>query len=262
MIVLTVIVAPSVALASWWNPFSWKIFSHKKDVVPQTNQVVVDQIITTSPIEKKNKNTKQETSNIPIIKEKEPAPTPVTDVCNNIGGIQTTVPAGWYLSESNICKIISHDNQTNIPIAEIPAPLISPGLTKFTNKDNISYAYFIIDNTSDKLLEINGINFNLVSNDLRVSGYDLALISTEGKENSSFIPLGSYHNSEYSYNFDYPVFVKSNSSVNLFVAFKSLSGTLEFNKTYVEATITKIKSNTPTEFKYLPVSSKAIYVHQ
>jgi hypothetical protein len=32
---LLVFIIPSVAFASWWNPFSWKIF-HKKEVAPQT----------------------------------------------------------------------------------------------------------------------------------------------------------------------------------------------------------------------------------
>ncbi len=29
---LTVFIVPSIAFASWWNPFSWKIFNHKTEV--------------------------------------------------------------------------------------------------------------------------------------------------------------------------------------------------------------------------------------
>lgn len=38
---LIVFIAPSIALASWWNPLSWNIFSflHKKEVAPQIQKI-------------------------------------------------------------------------------------------------------------------------------------------------------------------------------------------------------------------------------
>ena len=44
-----VLIIPSIALASWWNPFTWKIFnSNKKEIIPQI------QVITTNPINSKS----------------------------------------------------------------------------------------------------------------------------------------------------------------------------------------------------------------
>jgi DNA repair ATPase RecN len=56
VLLLIVFIIPSVAFASWWNPFSWKIFSflHKKEVPVQT-QVIEEK----TPDEKINELQKQ-----------------------------------------------------------------------------------------------------------------------------------------------------------------------------------------------------------
>lgn len=49
---LIVFIVPSVALASWYNPFSWEIWNnifHKKEITPQTQ--VINQPINTEPID-------------------------------------------------------------------------------------------------------------------------------------------------------------------------------------------------------------------
>lgn len=84
-IIIIVFIVPSIAFASWWNPFSWNIFSflHKKDVVPQA-QIIETQTtpeniiietepeITPTPVQE-NKEVKKDTpvvNNLPVDKTK------------------------------------------------------------------------------------------------------------------------------------------------------------------------------------------------
>lgn len=112
---LLAFIIPSVALASWWNPFSWKIFQ-KKDVVPNP-QVEIQK----TPEEKINELQKQldelknqqkpeeiptqqviNKQNIESSKTKIEQPKMVVDVCSNITGIQSQSPEG-YSSSGGIC---------------------------------------------------------------------------------------------------------------------------------------------------------------
>ena len=49
---LVIFIAPSIVLASWWNPFTWKIFnfSKKEIVIPQTTNVKTNEVINTKKI--------------------------------------------------------------------------------------------------------------------------------------------------------------------------------------------------------------------
>ena len=65
---LIMFIVPSVAMASWWNPFSWKVF-HKKEVTP-TVQIEVQK----TPEEKINELQKQ----LDELKNQQPKTIPVT----------------------------------------------------------------------------------------------------------------------------------------------------------------------------------------
>src|ERR1035437_9589005 len=67
-LLLTVLIIPSIALASWWNPFSWSIF-HKKEVVPSA-QVEIPK----TPEEKINDLQKQ----LDDLKKQQQVPTSTT----------------------------------------------------------------------------------------------------------------------------------------------------------------------------------------
>lgn len=68
-----VLIIPSVAFASWWNPLSWNIFSflHKKEVIPQV-QVEVQK----TPEEKINELQKQ----LDDLKKQQPTSTSATTI--------------------------------------------------------------------------------------------------------------------------------------------------------------------------------------
>jgi hypothetical protein len=60
ILLLVVFIIPSVALASWWNPFSWKIF-HKKEVsLPIIPPAEISSVSNPTPIEKTDKNLLQD----------------------------------------------------------------------------------------------------------------------------------------------------------------------------------------------------------
>lgn len=66
VIVLMSFIIPSVALASWWNPFTWNIF--KRKVTPPV-EVVVQEPVATSAVEKLEvkEESKKEVKQLPII---------------------------------------------------------------------------------------------------------------------------------------------------------------------------------------------------
>lgn len=125
---LIVFIVPSVVFASWWNPLNWNIFSflHKKEVIPQVQvevqktpeekigelQKQLDELkneqsdFTTSsettPLAKEVKKTTPVVNNIVKVMQ----PTPVSDVCSNIEGIQSKIPDGYYSSSLDICTLI------------------------------------------------------------------------------------------------------------------------------------------------------------
>lgn len=113
-------IIPSVAFASWWNPFSWKIFQKKEP----TQQVQVE--IQKTPEEKiselqkqldelKKQQTDSTSSKInPTTQIKNTTPkadnvksTQATDVCLNIAGIQTKTPEGYSWAYGNTCSVIN-----------------------------------------------------------------------------------------------------------------------------------------------------------
>ena len=126
ILLLIAFIVPSVALASWWNPFSW--FNgwtfHKEEVVvpieiipietektPEEKisdlQKQLDELKNKQPDSNPTKTTpviKEFKKIIPVVKT-ETKPNEVIDVCLNIEGVQTTVPVG-YSSISSICTLI------------------------------------------------------------------------------------------------------------------------------------------------------------
>ena len=128
---LIIFVAPSIALASWWNPFSWSIF-HKKETVPQiqvetqkTSEEKISELqkqlydlkkeklssdLTATP---KPKEVKKSTAviNTTITKE-------TIDVCPEIEGIQNIVPIGYVKYGTGPCVLTNSLN--TIPTIQIP----------------------------------------------------------------------------------------------------------------------------------------------
>lgn len=119
-----VLIIPSVAFASWWNPISWfnNWTFNKQEVIPQKQEGVEknpeekinelqkqldelksQQLIPSSsePITEIKKNISTTTDSSKIIKT-----TQVVDVCLNIDGIQTKTPDGYSWAYGNICSVI------------------------------------------------------------------------------------------------------------------------------------------------------------
>lgn len=118
---LLIFIAPSVALASWWNPISWfnNWSFNKKEVAPK---VQVD--IQKTPEEKIEELQKQldelknkETNITPPVAQNIPTKSKnknikqqsvqTIDVCSNIAGIQATTPIDYSWSYGNICSLIN-----------------------------------------------------------------------------------------------------------------------------------------------------------
>jgi len=135
VLLLIVFIIPSVALASWWNPFSWfnswnfnktEITTEnpvQKIIVPTTvTNDVSDKVVTpTTDTKQKNPSVivktipKKDTTKPQVLKITTPVvitPTPI-DICTNIEGIQTSVPAGMILQNGNCTT----------PIPVIPQPI-------------------------------------------------------------------------------------------------------------------------------------------
>lgn len=138
ILIASVILIPQIVLASWWNPFSWKVFNKKVDISTiapataiQAINTVVEQPINTSDVSTTNivneiksedisklkKEVKKQQIDTPaVIKKtdnqiKKVAPIvsdskKIVDVCLNIEGIQSQTPSG-YSSISNICTLIN-----------------------------------------------------------------------------------------------------------------------------------------------------------
>jgi hypothetical protein len=143
------IILPSIALASWWNPFSW--FNgwnfHKteitienptqKNTVPNTVTNDMSDKVVTPTTDTKQKNPsitvktipKKDTTKPQVLKIIPPVvitPTPI-DICTNIEGVQTTIPSGMILQNGN-CT-------TPTPIIPLP---ISVDL-RISPADSITY---------------------------------------------------------------------------------------------------------------------------
>ncbi len=125
MVFATVLLAPSFALASWWNPFSWFnswTFSHTQEEVKMTEvqkneapaqeattsetvPVAHEQTASTSVQKAQTKKEAVPARATAISPEVSVAPVPAQDVCANIEGVQTVVPAGYSVT-NGICTII------------------------------------------------------------------------------------------------------------------------------------------------------------
>lgn len=88
VLLLLVLIVPSVALASWWNPLSWNIFSflHKKEPIPQT-QIEIQK----TPEEKINELQKQ----LDELKNQKESSTPdtiptVKEITKNISNVDNS----------------------------------------------------------------------------------------------------------------------------------------------------------------------------
>jgi len=145
------LIVPQIALASWWNPFSWKIFSRPAEVrVEQTHDVNFENkkatttATSTVKIPQQKVVLKKENTNSVIISSKKEvievpkkeitpesqgaqkqseektaqAPTVVApmewDSCKNIDGIQPTVPVSMYGDGNGNCLPITNNTQQTV----------------------------------------------------------------------------------------------------------------------------------------------------
>lgn len=113
---LAVFIVPSVAFASWWNPFTWKIF-HKKEMVTQIKPEVQNPEEKINELQKQLEDLKTQQTQVITQNKIEPIKsgntitknikqsTEIIDVCFNIEGVQLQVPSG-YFSTSGICTLV------------------------------------------------------------------------------------------------------------------------------------------------------------
>lgn len=128
-LLLVVFIIPSIAFASWWNPFSW--FTKQSQTVQTTLPVNGSIIINTDTKEQKtisasvnNKkkittnNTEKKSTSVSTPVVSQIVAPPVYDVCKNIEGIQTIAPSGMYVDNGNCLPVVSNNTQqqtTNVP---------------------------------------------------------------------------------------------------------------------------------------------------
>lgn len=114
LVVLVVVLVPSIAFASWWNPLSWFNNWTFKKAVSQPQMVNVEvQLPTYSPPETEifvnniipaEDNLEKVTSssvNLPAVEKTKT----IVDVCLNVDGIQAITPQG-FTSQNNLCTAI------------------------------------------------------------------------------------------------------------------------------------------------------------
>ncbi|PIR68203.1 hypothetical protein COU49_02560 [Candidatus Nomurabacteria bacterium CG10_big_fil_rev_8_21_14_0_10_35_16] len=145
VLLLIIFAVPSIALASWWNPFSWKIF-HKKEVAPQVQveiQKTPEEKITELQKQlddlKKQKSSSVSTPTTPVEKKEVKKLIPVVansvttkpettkivvDVCLEIEGIQDIVPIGYIKYGSGPCVSLKPTTTNQNIILDTPPPLV------------------------------------------------------------------------------------------------------------------------------------------
>ena len=121
VLILAIFIVPSLALASWWNPFSWfkkapvlspvvetqkepvkssEIEELKKQIEELKNQVVP---VKTPVIKEVNKVAPIQV--IPVV-----APVVVKDFCPNLDGVQAVFPSGYVLDRASGKCLSNTDN--------------------------------------------------------------------------------------------------------------------------------------------------------
>ncbi len=150
-ILIAFILIPQVALASWWNPFSW-FKKNTKTTLEQTVQVQEENPATTDKkrvVDNKVSGKKIVTPKINNIQEKStkevgasiassPVSSPIItlpppDLCKNVEGAQSSyIPKGMYREKDGNCypkpiEIYFPESQQTIQNTNpVPAPAVSP----------------------------------------------------------------------------------------------------------------------------------------
>lgn len=146
---------PQLALAAWWNPFSWfndwaflryenseteELETRVQELegkLEDALSIIPPPTAITSPIATTSKETEQK---MPMQRESQPPrqtipsesqkasvgqtvlPFPILDVCSNIEGIQTTVPQG-FTAVGNLCNLAQVDDKCpNLPGVQATVP--------------------------------------------------------------------------------------------------------------------------------------------
>jgi vacuolar-type H+-ATPase subunit I/STV1 len=118
-LILIVLIIPSVALASWWNPLSWfnnwtfhkqEITQEIKEMSNQSIEPIKKETRADNPLVKDEKPKKeivepQKQTNNNIVNTKTETPlinnTNLIDLCPNLGGIQSVIPLGKFIYKNN-----------------------------------------------------------------------------------------------------------------------------------------------------------------
>jgi hypothetical protein len=109
---LLTFIIPSIAFASWWNPFTWKIFQKEQVSQVQVEKTLEEKIVeptstspATSPVEETTEPVTNTKTKPTTVISTPTLPVQIVDVCLNIEGIQSQVPTG-YSSISSICTLL------------------------------------------------------------------------------------------------------------------------------------------------------------
>jgi hypothetical protein len=134
VILVAFVLVPQIALASWWNPFSWfkknpqPVEQPIAQIQPTNIPVVVDTKITTPRVNDVEKITTKKV-NIPVVSPIVNTPIQaVIDVCKNIEGVQTLIPTGMSLNGGN-CIVAS------VPTPQQPQIATDKALNPSVNYD-------------------------------------------------------------------------------------------------------------------------------
>jgi uncharacterized protein YihD (DUF1040 family) len=111
-IFVLILIIPSIALASWWNPLTWfNSWNFKKEIV-QKSETIEQTIINNGEINKENNpleikkvESKTENTNTNVISNSTiNIDQNANDVCLNIDGVQVVIPFGKYMyKNTNQC---------------------------------------------------------------------------------------------------------------------------------------------------------------
>lgn len=175
---IVIIAAPSVALASWWNPFSW---FKKKEVIPQvqvekqrTSEEKISELqkqlddlkksqlpsAPTTTTQVTNKEVKKTTSMAPIPPKLETMKK-VVDVCGEIEGVQNVVPMGYIKYGSGPCLLLSSQTQPQAQVVTpTPAPVLTPKLSQEKAADIKNQISLYIKKLNDQIDVLRNTKFD------------------------------------------------------------------------------------------------------
>jgi hypothetical protein len=195
VILLIVFITPSIALASWWNPFTWKVFSfnNKKEVPVEIQKIVETKKIEDKIIEKKNltNDLNNKNNQLQSALAKETTSTAKDKIVDNTTNWRTYTnttynyqfkyPKADYYSEKDNTVILDSSDLKNVTVkskagyvrASIFSVEVVPGITSAEQLKTLLYSKLSTTDVKVKNVNIGGIAGIELTNDylINIAGF-------------------------------------------------------------------------------------------